>query len=149
MKPALGLAIVAACLLARPVLAADTAAEVTGVAYVRIPAPDLAKAADFYEAAFNMHEVMRIEDHEIGLNVGADTRSAAASRGARVILDKRLTPDERLTLVLHTRGLPQVVARAQSLGAKVIREPQIRPNGFYVAIIQDVVGNRVELLEEQ
>ena len=128
-------------------VAADAA--VVGVAYVRIPAPDLEKTAKFYEAAFNMHEVMRVADHEIGLNVGADVKEATANPGARVILDKRMSPDDKMTMVLHTHDLAGVVARAKLLGATVLREPGIRPNGFFVAIVRDTAGNRVELLEKQ
>jgi len=133
----------------RPALAADPEpAAIVGVAYVRIPAPDLEKTAKFYEDAFNMKEVMRVADHEIGLNIGQDAASAAANPNARVILDKRMTTDEKMTLVLHTRNLAGVVAHAKALGATVLREPGIRPNGFYVAIVRDIAGNRVELLEK-
>jgi len=149
MRLAIALAATAALLIGGGALAAETTPEVTGVAYVRLPAPDLAKTARFYEAAFDMHEVMRVEDHEIGLNVGASPSAAQSNLNARVILDRRMVPDERLTLVLHTRNLQAVVARAEGLGGKVLRAPQIRPNGFYVAIIEDVAGNHVELLEER
>jgi len=128
---------------------------VLGVGYVRIPAADLQGLAEFYKATFGMQQIGAILDHAIILNVGATVERALANTSPRVIVDRRMRsnreygPNDNNCWVFMTRGIEQVMRRAQRNGATVVMEPYppVSRMGMVVGKFRDPSGNLIELTE--
>jgi predicted enzyme related to lactoylglutathione lyase len=128
---------------------------VIGVGYVRIPAADLQGLAEFYKATFGMQQIGAILDHAIILNVGPTVEEALANRDPRVIIDRRMRsnreygPNDNNCWVFMTKGIEQVIRRAERNGATVVMEPYppVSRMGMVVGKFRDPAGNQIELTE--
>jgi predicted enzyme related to lactoylglutathione lyase len=128
---------------------------VIGVGYVRIPAADLQGLAEFYKATFGMQQIGGILDHAIMLNVGATVEEALANKNPRVIVDRRMKsnraygPNDNNCWVFMTKGIEQVIRRAEKNGATVVMEPYppVSQMGMVVGKFRDPSGNQIELTE--
>jgi predicted enzyme related to lactoylglutathione lyase len=128
---------------------------IIGVGYVRIPAADLQGLAEFYKATFGMRQIGAILDHAIILNVGTTIEEAVANRSPRVIVDRRMRsnreygPNDNNCWVFMTKGIGQVIRRAERNGATVVMEPYppVSRMGMVVGKFRDPSGNQIELTE--
>jgi predicted enzyme related to lactoylglutathione lyase len=121
---------------------------------VRIGAKDVAALARFYQAAFGMHEVQRIQTPqflEIMLDFGATAEAARANAGADVVIMQRDADDGKDTMahvVFTVTQMDAVYAAAKTAGAKFDREPFSYGNtGIRIAMGIDPAGNHFELIQ--
>lgn len=121
---------------------------------VRIGAKDVAALARFYQTAFGMHEVQRIQNPqflEIMLDFGATAEAAKANTGADVVIMQRDQDDGKDTMahvVFTVTNIDATVAKAKSAGAKFEREPfAYGDTGIRIAMGIDPAGNHFELIQ--
>lgn len=155
-KPRHAFALIAAlsALLGGPATAAAPPPGTVTLNGVRIGAKDVAALARFYQAAFGMHEVQRIENPqflEIMLDFGANAAAAKASNGADVVIMQRDADDGRDTMahvVFTVTNMDVVVAAAKAAGAKFEREPfEFGDTGIRIGMGIDPAGNHFELIQ--
>jgi predicted enzyme related to lactoylglutathione lyase len=125
---------------------------------VRIGARDPAAVAKFYQAAFGMQEVQRIENAqmlEIMLNFGATPDAARATRtrnsGSDIVILKRDSDDvkdELPHIVLNVTSMSAVVTALKKAGGKMEREPfEFGKTGIVIGMAIDPAGNHLELIQ--
>ena len=121
---------------------------------VRIGAKDSAALAKFYQAAFGMHEVQRIQTPamlEIMLNFGATPAAAKANPGSQVVIMSRAADDgsDPMAHVIFTvTDIAAVVKSVKAAGGKLEREPfEYDKSGIFIGLLVDPAGNHVELLQ--
>ena len=125
--------LVAACLTwtAGSVLHADVTLN-----SVRIAAVDTVALAKFYQSAFGMQEVNRIEvpgGPEIFVNFGATTPEAKANKAH---------------VILNVTDMNATVAAIKTAGGSMDGEPRpFRNTGVVIGIAVDPAGNRIELIQ--
>ena len=134
-------------------LAAAAQAEVS-LNGVRIGAKDVAALAKFYQAAFGMHEVQRIQNPEfleIMLDFGATVEAAKANAGGDVVIMQRASDDvkdEMPHVIFTVTDMAAVVKAAKAAGAKFEREPfEFGTSGIFIGMGIDPAGNHFELLQ--
>lgn len=139
--------------LALATLAAPAWGEDIFVRSVRIAATDVPKAAEFYKAAFGLHEVRRLEFPtlmEIILNDGASPEAAAKSPHAPIVIMTRPKDHDggaMASVILSVSDMDAAIARAEAAGASVFRKPAKLADGTQYAFLKDPEGNQVELLK--
>ncbi len=125
---------------------------------VRVGASDPVAVAKFYQQAFGMHEVQRIENPqmlEIMLNFGKTPAAAKATRdrnlGGDIIILKRASDDvkdETTHIVLNVTSMPAAVAALKAAGGKMEREPfEFGKSGIFIGMALDPAGNHIELIQ--
>lgn len=150
MKSILNVA-VAACILALSGSAAY--ADVT-MNSVRIAAANTVTLAAFYQKAFGMFEVNRIDvpgGPEIFVNFGATAEAAKANRGLPIVImhrDSDATKDPIAHVILNVTDMAGTVAAIKAAGGTMDGEPRpYRNTGIVIGIAVDPAGNRVELIQ--
>ena len=125
---------------------------------VRVGAKDPAAVARFYQAAFGMQEVQRIQTPqmlEIMLNFGATPEAAKATRarkgGSDIVVMQRAADDaqdEMAHIVLNVTDMAGVVAALKSAGGRMEREPfEFGKTGIIIGMAIDPAGNHIELIQ--
>lgn len=121
---------------------------------VRIGAKDVAAVARFYQAAFGLHEVQRIQTPqmlEIMLDFGATPDAAKANTGADVVIMQREADEGKDTmahLIFTVTDIEGVVKSIKAAGGKMEREPfQYGNTGIWIGLCIDPAGNHFELLQ--
>jgi predicted enzyme related to lactoylglutathione lyase len=125
---------------------------------VRVGAKDPAAVAKFYQAAFGMQEVQRIQNPqmlEIMLNFGATPAAAQATRarngGGDIVIMQRATDDVKDELphvVLNVANMTSVVAALKAAGGRMEREPfEFGKSGITIGMAIDPAGNHIELIQ--
>ena len=121
---------------------------------VRIAAADTVALAKFYQAAFAMHEVNRIETPagpEIFVNFGATAEAAKANRSMPIVLMHResdATKDPIAHVILNVTDMTATVAALKAAGGTMDGEPRpFRNTGTVIGIAVDPAGNRIELIQ--
>jgi predicted enzyme related to lactoylglutathione lyase len=121
---------------------------------VRIGAKDVAALARFYQSAFGLHEVQRIQTPqmlEIMLDFGATPAAARANTGADVVIMQRAADDGTDTmahLIFTVTDMQGVVKAIKAAGGKMEREPfQYGNTGIWIGLCIDPAGNHFELLQ--
>jgi len=121
---------------------------------VRIGAKDVAALARFYQSAFGMHEVQRIQTPqflEIMLDFGATAAAAKANTGADVVIMQREADDgkdEMAHVVFTVTNIDATVAAVKSAGGKLQRDPfAFGDTGIRIAMGIDPAGNHFELIQ--
>jgi len=121
---------------------------------VRIGAKDVAALAKFYQSAFGMHEVQRIENPqflEIMLDFGTTPEAARANAGADVVIMQRAADDVKDTMahvVFTVTNIDRVVAAVKAAGGKMEREPfAFGDTGIRIGMGIDPAGNHFELIQ--
>ena len=146
------------CKTAMPLLGALL---LTGAAYaqvtlnsVRIGAKDSVALAKFYQAAFGMHEVNRIEapaGPEIFVNFGATIDAAKANKGGPIVIMHRDSDDLKdpiAHVILNVKDMGATVAAIKAAGGSMAGDPRPFGNtGIVIGIAIDPAGNRVELIQ--
>jgi predicted enzyme related to lactoylglutathione lyase len=122
---------------------------------IRLGTADAEATAEFYKAAFGMHEINRIDTAlgpEIFLNFGATPGAAGANDAPPIVLMNRgpedVTGDPMAHLILTVSDAKATAAAAREAGGTVPREPQpYRDTGIMIGFVADPDGNRIELIQ--
>ncbi|MET0280338.1 MAG: VOC family protein [Steroidobacteraceae bacterium] len=124
----------------------------------RIGARDPVAVAKFYQTAFGMQEVQRIQNPqmlEIMLNFGATAEAARATRarnqGGDIVILKRDTDgvkDDMPHIVLNVTDMSAVVKALKGAGGRMEREPfEFGKTGIIIGMAIDPAGNHIELIQ--
>ena len=120
----------------------------------RLGAQDVLALEKFYEAAFGLKEVNRIEFRgqvEVMLNFGADAQAAKANSNAQVVImhrDSDAIADTVPHLIFDVSDVKATVAAVKAAGGKVDGEPRPFGNsGMIIGLATDPAGNRLELIQ--
>jgi len=121
---------------------------------VRIGAKDTVAAAKFYQAAFGMQEVNRIDTPagpEIFVNFGATVDAAKANKSEPIVIMHRDSDDVKdpiAHVILNVKDMAATVAAVKSAGGSMAGDPRpFRNTGIVIGIAIDPAGNRLELIQ--
>jgi len=121
---------------------------------VRIGAKDTVALAKFYEAAFAMQEVNRIDapgGAEVFVNFGATADAAKANKSEPVVLMHRDSDDVKdpiAHVIFNVTDMNATVAAIKAAGGTMTGDPRpFRNTGIVIGIAIDPAGNRIELIQ--
>jgi predicted enzyme related to lactoylglutathione lyase len=125
---------------------------------VRVGAKDAVAVAKFYQAAFGMQEVQRIQTPtmtEIMLNFGATPEAAKANRAKKegdiVVMSRAAddSKDELPHIVLNVTDMPGTVKALKAAGGSMEREPfEFGKSGILIGMALDPAGNHIEMIQQ-
>jgi len=145
--------IYAAVILLTALLAGGAQAQVT-LNSVRVGAPDPVALAKFYESAFGMWEVNRINvpgGPEIFVNFGATIDAAKANKSEPIVIahrDSDELKDPIAHVILNVKDMTATVAAIKAAGGSMAGDPRTFGNtGILIGIAIDPAGNRLELIQ--
>jgi predicted enzyme related to lactoylglutathione lyase len=144
-----------------PIVAMVTAVLLASVAHaqvtlnsVRIGAQDPVTLAKFYEAAFGMWEVNRINapgGPEIFVNFGSTIEAAKANKSEPIVIAHRDSDDLKdpiAHVILNVKDMAATVAAVKAAGGSMAGDPRAFGNtGILIGIAIDPAGNRLELIQ--
>jgi predicted enzyme related to lactoylglutathione lyase len=120
----------------------------------RVGGKDVAALAGFYEAAFGLKEVNRIqipEGLEIMLNFGDTVEAARANPAAEVVIMPRPDTDGKDSIAHIIFNAADVEAAAEAVkaaGGTIVRGPVVFTDaGVIFCFVADPDGNQIELLQ--
>ncbi|MCC6201832.1 MAG: VOC family protein [Gammaproteobacteria bacterium] len=137
-------------------LLSGTAAQAAGVTLnaARVGGQDVAALAKFYQAAFGMHEVNRLEFPgmlEIMLNFGDTVDAAKANKSAQVVImhrDSDALQDAVPHIIFNVADITATAAAVKAAGGSMDGEPRAFGNtGMKIGFGKDPAGNRFELIQ--
>jgi predicted enzyme related to lactoylglutathione lyase len=121
---------------------------------VRVAAKDTVALAKFYQSAFGMQEVNRIDvpgGPEVFVNFGASVDAAKANRSAPIVLMHRDSDDVKdpiAHVILNVTDMAATVAAIKAAGGSMAGDPRpFRNTGTIIGIAIDPAGNRIELIQ--
>jgi predicted enzyme related to lactoylglutathione lyase len=121
---------------------------------VRVGAKDTAALAKFYQAAFGMQEVNRIDapgGAEIFVNFGATIDSAKANKSEPIVIMHRDSDDIKdpiAHVILNVKDMAATVAAIKAAGGSMTGDPRPFGNtGILIGIAVDPAGNRIEMIQ--
>ena len=121
---------------------------------VRIGAKDTVSLAKFYQAAFGMQEVNRIDTPggpEIFVNFGATIDAAKAIKSEPIVIMHRDSDDLKdpiAHLILNVKDMTATVAAIRAAGGSMAGDARpFRNAGVVIGIAIDPAGNRLELIQ--
>ena len=121
---------------------------------VRIAAKDTVALAKFYQAAFGMQEVNRIQNPggtEVFVNFGATVEAAKANKNPLMILFHRDSDDVKDPIphvIFIVKDMAKTVAAVKAAGGTLTGEPRpFRNSGMIMGFAVDPAGNRIELIQ--
>jgi len=121
---------------------------------VRVGAKDTVALAKFYESAFGMQEVNRIDvpaGPEIFVNFGATAETAKANRSQPIVLMHRDSDDLKdpiAHVIFNVTDMTATVAAIKAAGGTMAGDPRpFRNTGTMIGIAIDPAGNRIELIQ--
>lgn len=142
-----------AVLSAALLLAGAANAQVT-LNSVRIGAKDTVALAKFYQSAFGMQEVNRIDSPggpEVFVNFGGTTEAAKANKSEPIVIMHRDSDDLKdpiAHVILNVKDMNATVAAIKSAGGTMTGDPRpFRNSGVVIGIAVDPAGNRIELIQ--
>jgi predicted enzyme related to lactoylglutathione lyase len=122
----------------------------------RVAAKDTIALAKFYQAAFGMQEVNRIQNPggtEVFVNFGATIEAAKANKSPLLVLFHRDSDDMKDPiphLIFTVKDIAATVAAVKAAGGTMQSEPRpFRDSGIVIGIAIDPVGNRIELIQQR
>jgi predicted enzyme related to lactoylglutathione lyase len=143
----------ATTLSAMLVLASTVLAQVT-LNSVRIGAKDSVALAKFYQAAFGMQEVNRINapgGPEVFVNFGATADAAKANKSEPIVLMHRDSDDIKdpiAHVILNVKDMAATVAAVKAAGGSMAGDPRpFGTSGIVIGIAIDPAGNRIEMIQ--
>jgi predicted enzyme related to lactoylglutathione lyase len=143
----------AIALSATLLLASAAHAQVT-LNSVRIGAKDSVGLAKFYQAAFGMQEVNRIDapgGAEVFVNFGATADAAKANKSEPIVIMHRDSDDLKdpiAHVILNVKDMTATVAAIKAAGGSMAGDPRpFRNSGMVIGIAIDPAGNRIELIQ--
>jgi predicted enzyme related to lactoylglutathione lyase len=121
---------------------------------VRIGAKDTVVLAKFYQTAFGMQEVNRINaagGPEVFVNFGATIESAKANKSEPIVIMHRDSDDLKdpiAHVILNVKDMTATVAAIKAVGGSMAGDPRPFGNaGVMIGIAIDPAGNRLELIQ--
>src|SRR5215469_10455742 len=139
---------------AAPLLFANVVLAQVTLNSVRIGAKDTAAVAKFYQSAFGMQEVNRIDapgGPEIFVNFGATVDAAKANKGGPVVIMHRDSDDVKdpiAHVIFNVKDMTATVAAIKVAGGSMVGDPRpFRNTGMVIGIGIDPAGNRIELIQ--
>ena len=121
---------------------------------VRIAAKDTVALAKFYQAAFGMQEVNRINaagGPEVFVNFGATVESAKGNKSEPIVIMHRDSDDLKdpiAHVILNVKDMAATVAAIKAAGGSMSGEPRpFRNTGVVIGLATDPAGNRLELIQ--
>jgi predicted enzyme related to lactoylglutathione lyase len=121
---------------------------------VRVAAADTVALAKFYQSAFGMQEVNRIDvpgGPEIFVNFGASPETAKANAGVPIVImhrDSDAVKDPIAHVILNVSDMNANVAAIMAACGSIDGEPRPFGNtGVIIGIAVDPAGNRIELIQ--
>jgi predicted enzyme related to lactoylglutathione lyase len=143
----------AMALSATLLLASLATAQVT-LNSVRIGAKDTVALAKFYQTAFGMQEVNRIDSPggpEIFVNFGATIDAAKANKSEPIVIMHRDSDDLKdpiAHVILNVKDMTATVAAIKAAGGSMAGDPRpFGKTGIVIGIAIDPVGNRIEMIQ--
>jgi predicted enzyme related to lactoylglutathione lyase len=123
---------------------------------VRIAAKDTIALAKFYQAAFGMQEVNRIENPgatEVFVNFGDTVEAAKANKNPLMILFHRESDDVKDPIphvIFIVKDMAKTVAAIKAAGGTMTGEPRpFKGTSTVLGFAVDPAGNRIELVQRQ
>jgi predicted enzyme related to lactoylglutathione lyase len=120
----------------------------------RIGAEDVAAVEKFYQDAFGLKEVNRLEFPgavEVMLNFGATMEAAKANGAAQIVIMTRDSDDVSDAIphiIFDVTDMAATVKAIEAAGGKMDGEPQPFGNtGIVIGFTKDPAGNRIELIQ--
>lgn len=120
----------------------------------RVGAEDVAALAGFYESAFGLKEVNRLEFPgmlEIMMNFGDDTDAAKANKGAQIVIMHRNSndiDDPVPHIILNVSDVMAVAEAVKAAGGSMQGDPRPFGNtGMVIGFAIDPAGNRIEMIQ--
>jgi predicted enzyme related to lactoylglutathione lyase len=121
---------------------------------VRIGAKDSVALAKFFEAAFTMQEVNRINTPsgpEVFVNFGATVDAAKANKSEPIVIQHRDSDDVKdpiAHVIFNVKDMAATVAAVKAAGGSMAGDPRPFGNtGLVIGIAIDPAGNRLELIQ--
>ena len=121
---------------------------------VRVAAKDTIALAKFYQAAFGMQEVNRIQNPggtEVFVNFGATVEEAKANKNPFLILFHRDSDDLKdptTHIIFQVKDMAKTVAAVKAAGGTMTGEPRpFQGSGTILGFAVDPAGNRIELIQ--
>jgi predicted enzyme related to lactoylglutathione lyase len=140
-------------LFAGLLLASAAYAQVT-LNSVRVGAKDSVALAKFYQAAFGMQEVNRIDaagGPEVFVNFGATIEAAKANKSEPIVIMHRDSDDLKdpiAHVILNVKDMTATVAAIKAAGGSMTGDPRpFGKTGIVIGIAIDPAGNRLELIQ--
>src|SRR6516162_6238703 len=122
---------------------------------VRIGAKDTLAVAKFYQAAFGMQEVNRIDapgGAEIFVNFGSTLDAAKVNKGEPIVIMHRDSDDVKdpiAHVILNVKDMGATVAALKAAGGSMAGDPRpFRNTGIVIGIAIDPAGNRIEMIQQ-
>jgi predicted enzyme related to lactoylglutathione lyase len=135
-------------------LFANTSRAQVSLNSVRVAAQDSVALAKFYQAAFGMFEVNRINSPggpEVFVNFGATADAAKANKSEPIVIMHRDSDDMKdpiAHVILDVKNMTATVAAIKAAGGSMAGDPRAFGNtGIMIGIAVDPVGNRIELIQ--
>ncbi len=121
---------------------------------VRVGAKDTVAVAKFYQAAFGMQEVNRIDapgGPEVFVNFGTTVDAAKANKSEPVVIMHRDSDDVKdpiAHVIFNVKDMTATVAAIKAAGGSMAGDPRpFRNTGVVIGIAIDPAGNRIELIQ--
>ena len=121
---------------------------------VRIGAKDTVAVAKFYQTAFGMQEVNRINapgGPEIFVNFGATVDAAKANKSEPVVIMHRDSDDQKdpiAHVIFNVKDMAATVSAIKAAGGSMAGDPRpFGKTGIVIGIATDPAGNRIELIQ--
>ena len=121
---------------------------------VRIAAKDTVALAKFYQAAFGMQEVNRIENPggtEVFVNFGATVEAAKANKNPLMVLFHRDSDDVKDPIphvIFIVKDMAKTVDAIKAAGGSMTGEPRpFKGSSTILGFAVDPAGNRIELIQ--
>lgn len=121
---------------------------------VRVAAKDTVALAKFYQAAFGMQEVNRIENPggtEVFVNFGVTVEAAKANKNPLMVLFHRDSDDVKDPIphvIFQVKDMAATVAAVKAAGGTMTGDPRpFGKTGIVIGFAVDPAGNRVELIQ--
>ena len=121
---------------------------------VRVGAANTVALAKFYQSAFGMQEVNRIDvpgGPEIFVNFGATVDAAKANKSLPIVImhrDSDATKDPIAHVILNVTDMTATAAAVKAAGGTLDGEPRpFRNTGMVIGFAVDPAGNRIELIQ--
>jgi len=121
---------------------------------VRIGAKDTVAVAKFYQSAFGMQEINRIDapgGPEIFVNFGAMIDAAKANKSEPIVIMHRDSDDLKdpiAHVIFNVKDMAATAAAIKGAGGSMAGDPRpFRNTGVVIGIAIDPAGNRLELIQ--
>ena len=121
---------------------------------VRVGAKDSVALAKFYETAFGMQEVNRIDGQggpEVFVNFGATVDAAKANKSEPIVIMHRDNDDLKdpiAHVILNVKDVAATAAAIKAAGGTMAGDPRpFGKTGIVIGIATDPAGNRIEMIQ--